>query len=430
MAEIVIIFALTLGNAFFAAAEISLLAVRTTKLRELAAEGSSAARVALGLRATPERFMATVQVGITVIGATAAVFGGATLEAPLEAALRGVGLGDAAEELAVAAVVALITTLSVVLGELVPKSLALRKAGPFALFLARPLLVVSYVARPVVWLLTALSNVLLRPFGDRTQFTEARLSPDELHQLLGDAAGAGALDAAAADVAQRTIDAATLPVSALMVPRQTMVAIRRGESLEAILVRMRTVPHARYPVVDDHGDVKGYVLARELYDAALAGTVDLDAVTRAAPFVPERSAVLRALRLLQRARTELAFLVDEYGTVVGLVTIEDIVEELVGEVLAEEEQVVESIRREGPGHYVVDGHVPVHEVARAIDIDLPEDPAWSTIAGLVVARAGRIPKPGDRVHLADDVEAEVLDATLRQVRRIRVRVRRDPPPPV
>jgi magnesium and cobalt exporter, CNNM family len=420
--ELAIILGLTLANAFFAASEIALIAVRTTRLRDLAAEGSGSARVALELRANPERLMATVQVGITVIGATAAVFGGATLEAPLEAALRRLGLGDAAEEVAVASVVAVVSTLSVVVGELVPKSLALRNAGTFALVVARPVAALAFVARPIVWFLTAISNVLLRPFGDRTQFSETRLSPEELHQVLGDAAAAGTLDPAAAEVAQRTLDASTRAVNALMIPRQSFVVVRVGEQAQTVLARVRTAPHARYPVLGEDGEVAGYALARELYDAELAGSLDVVRLTRTAPFVPELSPTLRALRLLQRARTELAFLVDEQGLVVGLVTIEDIVEDLLGEVLAEEENTADRIHHESPLRVVVDGGIPVHEVSRAIGVDLPEDPAWSTVAGLVLAKAGRIPKPGDRVRIDDQVEAEVTEATLRQVRKVRLRL--------
>jgi putative hemolysin len=422
MWEIAFILALMMANAFFAASEIALVAARSSRLRELASDGHQAATIALDLRANPERLLATVQVGITVVGATAAVFGGATLEPPLAAMFRALGLGDAAEELAMAVVVAFITTLSVVLGELVPKSLALRNAASFALLVARPIVFIAWVARPVVWLLTALSNLLLRPFGDRTQFTEARLSPDELHQMLGDAAVAGTLDPVAADVAQRAMDAATRPVSALMVPRRAMLCIDKAELGEVVLQRIRAAPHARYPVVDGESEVVGYALAREIYEAALSGTLEVGRLIRVAPFIPERTLMLAALRMLQRARTELGLVVDEFGVVVGLVTIEDIVEDLLGEVLAEEEKTVERIRREGATHFLVDGSVPVHELSRTIGAELPEDPAWTTIAGLVVAKAGRIPKPGDRLLLGEQVEAEVVEATLRRVTRVRIRL--------
>ncbi|MFO0695874.1 MAG: CNNM domain-containing protein, partial [Polyangiales bacterium] len=178
--ELSVILGLTLLNGFFSAAEIAVLSVRKTRLAELADEGSSGAEAVLRLRHDPERFLATVQIGITVVGATAGAFGGATLEAPLTEALVAFGFGRWAQNLALALVVALISYLSIVLGELVPKSLALRSSETISLFSARPLLALSFLARPLVWFLTISSNLVLRPFRDSTTFVEARLSPEEL----------------------------------------------------------------------------------------------------------------------------------------------------------------------------------------------------------------------------------------------------------
>jgi putative hemolysin len=418
--QIAIIVALVLANGFFAGSEIALVAVRTTRLRELADEGHRGAKVALKLRGDPERFLATVQIGITLVGATAAAFGGATLGEPIAVWLRKLGLGRFSEELALALVVVLVSVLSIVLGELVPKSLALRSAGRMALVVAGPIATLAWLARPLVWLLTALSNLLLSPFGDRTQFTEARLSPEELHQLLEEAGAAGSLDPTAADVAQRAIDTAGRSVVAIMVPRASIVALRLGDEPDAIASQMRDKPHARYPVIDD--DVIGYAVGRDVYDALLRGSFDLRAVVRRVPFVLERTSILRALRVLQRARTELGIVVDEDGAVTGLVTIEDIVEELLGEVMAEDEVLSERVRIEAPGVYLIDASLPVHEAGRALDLPLPEDPSFSTVAGLALAKAGRIPKPGDRVTIAPGMDLEIVEATLRQVRRVRLRV--------
>ena len=418
--EIGIILALVLANGFFAGSEIALVAVRTTRLRKLADEGRSAARVALALRADPERLLATVQIGITLVGASAAAFGGATLSVPIADLLRKLGLGRASEELAIGVVVVIVSVLSIVIGELVPKSLALRSAGATALIVARPIAALAWLARPLVWFLTALSNLVLRPFGDRTQFTEARLSPEELHQLLEEAAAARTLDATAADGARRAIDTAGRSVVAIMVPRASMIALRTGDEPEAILQQMRDKPHARYPVFDD--DVIGYAVARDIYEALLRGPLDLRAIVRRVPFLFERTSILRALRTLQRARTELGVVVDETGAVIGLVTIEDVVEELLGEVLAEDEVLAKRVHDQGAGVYLIAATLPVHEAARALDLSLPEDPSFSTVAGLVLAKAGRIPKPGDRVTIAPGMEIEIVEATLRQARRVRLGV--------
>ena len=190
--ELLVIVALPLATGLFAATEIAILSVRKTRLRELAAEGNGAARALLEMRAEPERFLATVQVGITVIGATAAAFGGATVARAFSLALEHVGVkAEAADKLGLALVISLISYLTLVLGELVPKSLALRSSEQYALLAARPLAALAWLAQPIVWFLTASSNVVLRLFRDRTTFTEARLSKEELQQLVDEAATVG-----------------------------------------------------------------------------------------------------------------------------------------------------------------------------------------------------------------------------------------------
>jgi putative hemolysin len=424
LAHLALILGLTLANGFFAGSEIGLLSVRKTRLREMAEDGNRAARVALRLRGNPERMMATVQVGITVVGTTAAVFGGATLEEPLIAYLEQAGAGTFAKGIALAAVVALVSYLTIVLGELVPKSLALRSSERFALFASRPISAVAWIARPIVWLLTTSANVVLRPFGDSTKFSETRLSPEELQQLVDEAGTVGSLDASAADIASRAIDLASLRVHAIMLPRTAIRWLRSDWSAERVLSVMRESPHARYPVHRGEGeDVAGYVLAREVFEAVVSQPeLDLGRLVRQVPFLPESAGVLAATKTLQRARTEMAIVVDEQGSVSGLITIEDITEELVGPVMAEHEEARERVVREGPHRFVVDGLLPLHEASRELEIELPEEASIATVAGLVVARAGRIPAVGERVQIDERIEAEVVEATRRRVVKVRLHI--------
>ena len=202
---------LVLANGFFAGAEIAIVALRKTRLQQLVEEGHSSARAVLALRDEPERFLATVQIGVTVIGATAAAFGGTTIATRIAPLLGRVAwLAPHAEGVALAIVVALVSFLSLVLGELVPKSVALRASERFALLAGRPLLGLSWLASPLVRLLTGASNAVLAPFGDRTTFTEARLSAEELSQLVEEATRTGALDPKAGEIASRAIDFAGL----------------------------------------------------------------------------------------------------------------------------------------------------------------------------------------------------------------------------
>ncbi|MGQ0507059.1 MAG: hemolysin family protein [Myxococcaceae bacterium] len=213
-----VILALILVNGILAGSEIAVVSLRRTRLKELAEGGRRAARAVQKLREQPERFLATVQIGITVVGSTAGAFGGASFAQDLEPLLARVpGLAPHAEAVALIMVISLVSYLSLVLGELVPKSLALRSAEGYALLVGRPLLALSSLARPLVWFLTASSNALLRIFGDRTNFIESRLSPEELQQLVGEASGkGGTLHPAAGKIATRALELGDLVAADVM----------------------------------------------------------------------------------------------------------------------------------------------------------------------------------------------------------------------
>ena len=420
--ELAIIVALSILNGLFSSAEIALLSVRKTRLEELS-DDSRSARSALNLRRNPERLLATVQVGITVVGATAGAFGGAALAEPLGRFLIEKGAGAWAEELALALVVALVSYSTIVLGELVPKSLALRATERVALTLAPGIDLLAWLARPIVWFLTVTSNLVLRPFNDKTNFSESRMSRDELQQLVEEAATAGTVHQEAGDIASRAIDLGGLRVAAVMVPRTAIVGLERGATRDEVLEILRERPHARYPVLGDNPDaIIGYVITRELYTALLSpAPLDLTTLLREAPFLPESVSAVDALRQLQQARTPLGLVVDEAGGIAGLVTIEDITEELVGDILAEHEKPFASVHPEAEGSARIAGITAIHEVNRLLGLELPEAATYTTLAGLVVDRAEHIPKAGEVVEIAEGVRAEVLEATPRQVRWLRLR---------
>jgi putative hemolysin len=247
--EILIILALVLVNGVFAGAEIAVVTLRKTRLEQLVQSGSRRARAVRRLRDNPERFLATVQIGITVVGATASAFGGSTLAQELAPVLRAAPwLEDAADELALAAVVALVSFLSLVLGELVPKSLALRGAERYALLVGPPLRGLSSLARPLVWLLTASSNLVLRLFGDRTNFVEARISPEEIQQIVDEATESGTVDRRAGEIASRALDFAELTALQVMLPRARVVSLPRDATAEEVRRVSLEHGHTRMPV--------------------------------------------------------------------------------------------------------------------------------------------------------------------------------------
>jgi putative hemolysin len=376
------------------------------------------------LRDEPERFLATVQVGVTIVGSTAAAFGGAALAgrlAPYVARLP--LLGAHAQPISLALVVAIVSFLTLVLGELVPKSLALRSSERYALLVGRPLLALSALARPVVWLLTAASNAVLRPFGDSTTFTEARLSVEEIEQLVEEAGKAGALDAPTAEIASRALAFRDLTAEDVMVPRSRITALPRVATPEDLKRLLLEEGRSRMPVYDGSLDeIVGYVVAKDL--AAMAWErqlIVLQDLLRPVLFVPESARAVQVLRELQRRRTQIAVVVDEHGGVAGMLTLEDLVEELVGEIVGEREQPEALFESEPGGTALVRGDAPIRELNRALHLDLPEGDGYTTIAGLCIALAGAVPERGTRLRTPDGTQLEVLEASPRVVRVVRLR---------
>ena len=329
-----------LANGVFAGAEIAILSVRKSRLAELVAQGSTRAMAVAALREQPERFLATVQIGITVIGAAAAAFGGASVGKALTVVFERAGFGKYSGEAGIGVVVFAVSFLSLVLGELVPKSLGLRYAEPYALFMSKPVGWLAQLTRPLVWFLTLTSNVFLRLFGDETSFTEARLSREELLLLVREATSQGTLDADAGEIAARAFDFSQLSARDVMVPRSRARFIDIAASEADVRRVLTSERHQRYPVYEETVDnVTGYVRTADLAARIIGGEpFNLRAVVRKPCFVPNTMRAVDVLRELQSRRMHLALVVDEVGSVTGLLTVEDLVEELVGDILAENDR--------------------------------------------------------------------------------------------
>lgn len=307
--ELGIIVVLVLLNAVFAGAEIAVISARQPRLKQLALEGSGRARAVLELRGHPERFFATVQVGITVVGATAGAFGGATFAEDLEPLLaQWTVIAEQAETVSVLVVVVLLSYLSIVIGELVPKSLALKYSENYALLISKPLLLLSSIARPVIWLLSKSSNLVLRPFGDSTSFTE------------------------------RALELEGLTAKDVMIPRERIDGVPIGSSLEQLQEILLERGHTRMPVYRGTlDDIVGELMVKDvlalIWEQKL---IILQDVLRPPFRVRENTLARRVLSELKRHRTEMAIVVDAQDRVVGLLTVRDILEEMVVDLLDEE----------------------------------------------------------------------------------------------
>jgi putative hemolysin len=424
LVELGVILALVLANALFAGAEIALVTVRTSRLEELADQGMRGARAALQLKQQTERLLATIQVGITVISSTAAAVGGASVADRLAPFIARVSwVREQADEIALGVVIAFVSYLSIVLGELVPKSIALRSAEPYALLVARPLLALSTLVRPIVTMLTMSSNVVLRPFGDRTTFAETRYSAEEIQQLVEDAKNSGSLHPHAADIASRALVFPELTASEVMVPRSELVMLPLSAPMEEIHRIIIDRPHTRLPVYNESpDDIVGYVNIKDLATRSWERSdTSLQEVMRPPHFVPTSKLAGDLLAEMRKLRVPIAIVIEEQGGIGGLITIEDLIEELVGTIVTEHAKESTRYVRDRDGSWVVSGSLPIRELNRELNLDLPEEGDWNTLAGLFIHHAGHIPKAGEQERLPDGTLLEVLEASPRRIRTLRLR---------
>jgi putative hemolysin len=425
LSELIIILALILAGGLFSGAEIAVVTLRRTRLQQLMDEGKSAAGALTRLRKAPEWFLATVQVGITVVGTTAAAFGGSNMSRHLVPIIRSVPstwVQTRSSEIALAIVVVLVSFLTLVLGELVPKSLALRAAEPYAMLMAKPLLALSWLARPVVWFLTVSSNVILKPFRDRTTFLEARISKEEIQQMVEEAVETGALHEHASEIASRALEFDKLMLSEVMIPRNGMDVLPINAKPDQVRRFLLEERRSRIPVYDGGVDnIVGYVSAKDIVALAWEGhLIVLPDLLRPVKLFPETVPAIEVLQFMRREHKRLAVAVDEHGAVSGMVTFEDLVEELVGEVFSEHEENRERIRRAPDGSMLVRGDIPLREINRELTTPLEEPTGVTTIAGLCTKLANGIPNRGARLAANDGIALEVLDATTRVVRQVRI----------
>jgi putative hemolysin len=420
--ELLIVVALLMVHGLFAGSEIAVLTVRKTRVKEAVRRKDRRAIAVNALRAKPERFLATVQIGMTIAGTAAAAFGGARIEQGLEPFYRGLGFGTWSPATSLATVVLIVAITELVIGELVPKSLALRYSDRYSFFVARPLRTLSQIVRPIVWLLISLSNLVLRFFGDKTTFTESRLSKDELQQLVEEAAKTGSVDPRASEIASRALGFGEVTVAEVMVPRNRVVALRRSAPPDEIQRLILEEGHSRMPVYDHNIDnIVGYVVARDVLALSWqGGLLVLEDIVRPAHKVAESTRALDLLRELQRRHLQMAIVIDDHGGLSGLVTTEDLIEELVGDIMSEDDVAEQYFVREPGGTILVQGWAAVRKVNRDLHLDLPVGADRTTIAGLCMALAEAIPQAGEKLVTDNGTVLEVIEASPRRVRRVRI----------
>lgn len=417
--EILIVLVLIVLNGLFALSELAVVSSRHPRLKAMAAAGRPGAARALALAADPGRFLSAVQIGITLIGIVNGAYSGEAFGDYAAAGLVGAGVPDAfAAPLGYGLVVLLITYLSVIMGELVPKHLALRNAEGIACAVAPHMTAFARLAVPAVWLLDRSTRLVFRLFGE-TAANENRVTDEEIHMLIAEAEHTGVIESGEREMIAGVMRLADRVVVGLMTPRTDVDWIDLHASEDEIRQRLATTQHSRLPVGEGSVDALiGVVQTRELLAALLSGgSLDIRPHVRAAPVVPETNDALDALDTLRDAEVPMALIHDEYGHFEGLVTPADILEAIAGVFRSDApDDQPYAVERED-GSWLLAGGMPVDEMAERIGIALPDKRGYETVAGFVLSHIQRIPQTGEHVDAAG-WRFEVVDLDGRRIDKI------------
>jgi putative hemolysin len=404
--------------------EIAVVAARKVRLQQRADEGDERARAALALAHDPEKFLSTVQFGITLVGVLAGAYGGARLAEPLaEPIARVPELSRYADNIALGIVVTVITVLSLILGELVPKRIGLNNPEAIASWVARPMMVLARIGGPVVALLTASTNVVFRLFGIKGE-AEPNLTEDEIKALISQGAETGAVGATEENIVQRVFELGDQRVAAIMTPRPDIEWIDVDATEEELREFLASHSHTQFVVCHGNLDeVLGIVRSADLLPLAFRGArIDLRALTREALFVPDSMPAVQLLESFRGSHKHTALVMDEYGAVEGLVTVTDLLTAIVGEMPTDPSEAQGLFVSRADGTWLVDGSAPMEQVLDRFNLDpLPEEEtgAYHTIGGFVMARLGRVPRAADQFEWGG-VRFEVIDMDGRRIDKVLV----------
>jgi putative hemolysin len=420
--EIGIVLALMLVNGFLAMSEMAMVSSRRGRLEQLAVQGSRGARAAAELIDDPTRFLSTVQVGITLVGILAGAFSGATLGGHLAGVLKELGLAPAtADTLAIVGVVLVITYLSLIVGELVPKRLALSNPEAIAARVARPMMLIAGLTAPLVWLLRASTNGVLRLLGIGER-PETRVSEDEIRALLAEGAEAGVVKRVEHEMIEGIMRIADRPVRAIMTPRVEVRWLDVHDPPDVVRKEIAEGGHTRYPVCrGDLDEIIGILHLRKLVDGSSDGDpVDLAILAEPPLMVHEGASIIRVIELFRQTPVHMAIVLDEYGAVEGLVTPADVLSAIAGELPeGRPDEVTEAVQR-GDGSWLVDGRMDIHRVERLLSVrGMSRDDEYATLAGFVLWELGRMPRVGES-FVWHDLRFEVVDLDGRRIDKVLV----------
>ncbi|KWT86762.1 hemolysin family protein [Candidatus Magnetominusculus xianensis] len=423
--NLILILAFIFFSGLFAASEIAVITARKSIIETFLKEGSTNAKALLELKENPDRFLATVQIGVTIGSAVSSTLGGAMaveVFKPLIASIPFKYISVSAEPIAIALVVAVIGYFSLILGELVPKTIALMYPERIALLAARPITYFSRISSVIVGILTKSANVILRPFG-KTAFTQrAYISHEEIKLLIKEGKDRGIFEPAEQELIHSVFEFTDISVKEVMVPTGRVVTISLDEPLEDVLRLISEEQYSRYPVYNKElNNIKGILHAKDVFKLLTQNReIIIRKVLRPPFYVPETMMISHLLSEMQKKHTHMAIAVNEHGTVTGIVTIEDLLEEIVGEIRDEHdtERPVISI---GLGVYIIYASINIRDLKEDFNIEIPESPQYDTLGGFVVTHLQKIPEGGEIIEL-DGMKITILEMVHTRVAKVKVEI--------
>lgn len=421
--DVAIIVVLVLVNGVFAMSELAIVSARKANLESLAEQGSLGATSALRLASNPGKFLSTVQIGITLIGIVAGAFSGASLGGPVAERLQAMGIShDLAISLGFALVIGLTTYASLVIGELVPKQIALRSAERIAVIMAPSMELLAKVSAPVVWLLDRSSAVIFKLMGLKRD-TANHVTAEELKMVFAEATRSGVIEEHERAVIAGVVRMADRPIREVMTPRTEVDWLDIEASIEDVHKMLIESPHSRFPVANGSVDeICGVVQARDIVAAQLGGEkLNLKKLMRDLPKIPDQLDALDALDILREAEVPMILVHDEYGHFEGIVTPNDLLSSIAGEFVSDQDEKSQRILIErADGSFLVSGAMAIDALAERLNIRLSEDRDYATVAGHALAQLRHLPEEGE-TFVDQDWLFEIVDMDGRKIDKLIVR---------
>jgi putative hemolysin len=401
--EAFLIAILILLNGYLAGTEIAVVTARKSHIKQMAESGKRNARIFLKLKEEPDRFLATIQIGITSVGVLASAIGGAAAVKVIKPALQVIPfrpISIAAEAIAIVVVVIIITYFSVIFGELVPKSIALIHPETIGLWTARTIDAFSKITSIFVKILTYSTAIVLRPFGEKPFTERALVTEEEVKMLIKEGGMHGVFEPTEEKILQSIFEFTDMSAKEVMVPYTQMVMIQIEKPVQEVASLIEEEQFSRYPVFGrEPNDIRGILYAKDFLTTLVkTGQVDIRKIIKPPYFIPETMKISLLLREMQKKRIHMALAVDEYGGISGLVALEDLIEEIVGEI-RDEHDVESPVIQLSDGTILIDASISLRDLKEDHRISLPESPEYETLGGLLMTTLQKIPQPGDMVEI-------------------------------